>query len=385
MSMPPPLPPTPASGPPPGPGWNPQPTGGPVQPAPGGATPGSRWTPQPAPGGPLPAGQAAPPRRRSRLWLIVGVVVIVIVAAVAFQGWQTEQTYQAGHAAYLSGDCAAAVEQLSTIADGDDDTALKAQAEVEECETLAEAQALRSTDPAGATLATSEFLAKYPDGPLSTAAMAEVKAIVADTPPDDLATVDLCLQLEGLEAQGIVASGEPALPPLLIACGAAHESDQRYTDALVVLDRFLAEYPDHELAATAEAAFARVSIADAELSGAGSLPAPTSVGESEAGDGLMKVVIQNDSPQSMVLVFNGPDVRVERLEPCADCEEYVGVGPEDCPEQGPVGEYVMEPGVYDVVVKASDDVSVTPFRGQWSLEPGDEYYSCFYLVTTPGS
>jgi hypothetical protein len=41
----------------------------------------------------------------------------------------------------------------------------------------------------------------------------------------------------------------------------------------------------------------------------------------------------------------------------------------------------MQPGSYDVVVKAADDAGVTPFRGTWELTPSDEFYSCFYLVT----
>jgi hypothetical protein len=124
-----------------------------------------------------------------------------------------------------------------------------------------------------------------------------------------------------------------------------------------------------------------VTIADAAESGAGELPPPSAVGESgEAGD-LVKVRIQNDSPNSMSIVFKGPDTRVERLEPCAECTDYKFVGPLSCPEKGPIGEYVMQPGTYDVVVKAADSASVTPFRGTWELGPGDEYYSCFYLVT----
>jgi hypothetical protein len=124
-----------------------------------------------------------------------------------------------------------------------------------------------------------------------------------------------------------------------------------------------------------------VTIADAAVTGAGELPAPSAVGDSgEAGD-LVKVRIQNDSPNSMSLVFKGPDVRVERLEPCTDCVEFHGTGPDACPEKGPIGEYVMQPGSYDVVVKAADDAGVTPFRGTWELTPSDEFYSCFYLVT----
>src|SRR4029077_6674797 len=98
------------------------------------------------------------------------------------------------------------------------------------------------------------------------------------------------------------------------------------TEALIVLDRFLTDYPDHELAASAKDAFARVTIADASVTGAGELPAPSPVGDSGEAGGLVKVRIQNDSPNSMSLVFKGPDVRVERLEPCTDCVEFHGTG-----------------------------------------------------------
>jgi hypothetical protein len=77
-------------------------------------------------------------------------------------------------------------------------------------------------------------------------------------------------------------------------------------------------------------------------------------------------------------------VRVEKLEPCADCEEFTGDGPSACPEKGPVGSYVLPPGTYEVVVTAVSTGSVTPFRGTWTLESGQEYASCFYLVTSGG-
>ncbi|NJM07419.1 hypothetical protein HC891_16395 [Candidatus Gracilibacteria bacterium] len=82
------------------------------------------------------------------------------------------------------------------------------------------------------------------------------------------------------------------------------------------------------------------------------------------------------------MIFSGPEVRVEELEPCVGCSDFSGSEPTACPELGPVGTYLLAPGTYDVVVKASGDGSVTPFRGNWVLDGGQEYSSCFYLVTT---
>ncbi len=305
----------------------------------------------------------------------------MVVGIVGFTQWQRQQTFDAGHAAYLNADCQVAVDKLGQVSDGDSDMAAQAAAEQDECEDLLAADALADGNAAGAVLAYSDLITKLPESPLVDAAQDKAQALFTERDAGDLATTDLCDALEALEKQGLVGSPDTTLPALLIACGNAYEADTRYTDALIVLDRFLTDYADHELAATAKDAFARVTIADAAATGAGELPAPSAVGDSgEAGD-LVKVGIQNDSPNSMSLVFKGPDVRVERLEPCTDCVEFHGTGPDACPEKGPIGEYVMQPGSYDVVVKAADDAGVTPFRGTWELTPGDEFYSCFYLVT----
>jgi len=92
-------------------------------------------------------------------------------------------------------------------------------------------------------------------------------------------------------------------------------------------------------------------------------------------------LIQNDSPEQLSIVFSGPDVRVEEVNACGECIDYVGVGPIACPEKGPVAEYVLAPGTYEVVVKSSSGANVTPFRGTWTLKKGEEYSSCFYLVS----
>ena len=145
--------------------------------------------------------------------------------------------------------------------------------------------------------------------------------------------------------------------------------------------RFRQVYGEHELAPQVEEAFVRSTLSEAQDLGAGELPAPQGQGQNTGED--VTVIIQNDSPETLSIVFSGPDIRVEELEPCTECESFSGESPSGCPELGPIGTYKLKPGSYDVVVKASSDTDVTPFRGTWDLSDAQEYSSCFYLVTGP--
>jgi hypothetical protein len=81
-----------------------------------------------------------------------------------FASFQRGQAYETGHAAYLQADCAAAIDPLSEAAGGssssqDDEIALKARQELQECEALLAAADLDTQGrPADAVLAYSEFV-----------------------------------------------------------------------------------------------------------------------------------------------------------------------------------------------------------------------------------
>ena len=345
-------------------------------------TPSSPFEAAPGQPGWVPPAAEPPKKGRLRLrWVVLGVIA-VIAAVLGYQYWDQQQNYQAGHTAYLAADCSAAIVPLRKAADGSGDTATQAQAELEECLALLEASdRVTAGNPGEGLLAYSEFLVKYGDGPLGDAALSGGRAAIADGAPEEVGSVEVCDALSSLEQQGFVASADEALPPLLYACGQAYEASSAYSDAIAVLGRFLTSYPDHALTDPVKDAFARVTVADAKAAGAGSLPDPNHVGPSEAGGDLATVVIQNSSPESMGIVFSGPDTRVEKLEACPTCETYTDTGPDECPEAGPVGTYVVEPGSYEVVVTATSTSDVTPFHGTWTLSAGEEYSSCFYVVT----
>lgn len=330
------------------------------------------------------------PNRMVRLGLgCLGLIVIGCIgigALALYENWQQEQNYNTGHAAYQNADCAAAVAPLTSAARGepgtrDSDIARQAQAELQQCEALLAADALvEQGGHDAAVMGYSEILTKYPDSPLKDVALSKGQEQIASAELAALATPALCPALDTLLDQQLIATPDQTLPELLFACGQAYETEAVFEEALLYYDRFLGEYAEHPLTADVQEAYARATIAFARASGAGELPAPQAIGSS--GEGNVTVIIQNDSPEPLNMVFSGPEVRVERLEACTECQKFSGDEPTACPELGPVGTYVMAPGDYEVVVKVSGGGGdVTPFRGTWTLEPGQEYSSCFYVVS----
>lgn len=340
-----------------------------------------------------PTAPTTPPKSRGPLVRIgLGCAGVLLIACVGIGGfafyeiWQQEQNYNAGHAAYMAANCAAAEEPLRKAASGDpgtadSDVALKAEAELQECAVLLGAEAAAGDGrPGEALLAYSELLTKYADGPLAGPALGAAQALSDSSAPADLAGVELCNSVDTLLGQQILADDPALLPPLLMACGQVYEDTDDFSGAITAYDRVRGDFPDFEPEVVQEA-LARAAVSEARAVGAGGLPAPQAVGSAGNAGDPVTVVIQNDSPVGLRLVFSGPDVRVEELGPCEECAKFSESDPTSCPELGPVGTYVLAPGSYDVVVKAVGD-DVTPFSGSWQLDAGQEYSSCFYIVTS---
>jgi hypothetical protein len=335
--------------------------------------------------------QAKPKKGRTFLKIGAGCLTTVVLACGGLFGWfafetyQQQQNYDQGHQAYLQADCASAVEPLTKAANGEPgtaDSARQAAVELSACESLMQADALADAgDTAEAVMAYHMFVATHNSGPLLEPARERGSSLLSESAAATLASRELCVATDDLQAQGLLSDTDTILPPLYYACGQTFEEAEAYSDAVFIYQRFRDDYPEHSLAGDVEAAFVRATVAEAAAFGAGNLPAPQTLGDG-SGSGPVTVIIQNDSPERLSMVFSGPEVRVEELEPCADCENYTVAGPTTCPELGPVGSYTLPPGDYQVVVKSISDRGVTPFSGEWELAGGDEYYSCFFLVTT---
>lgn len=340
----------------------------------------------------LPESTPAPKRRGPLVRLTLGCASLLILGCVGIAGlafyenWQQEQNYNAGHAAYTQADCAAAEEPLGRAASGDpgtagNDVALQAEAELQECNLLLEAdRAATEGRPSDALLGYSSLIDRYPDGPLALPALGRAQTLSDQSAAEELASLELCGNFDTLREQAILADDPAILPPLMLACGAVYEAEEDFGGAIGIYDRVRSEFPDYN-PADVQTALARAAVAEARAVGAGGLPAPQAVGSSGEAGGQVTVVIQNDSAERLRIVFSGPDVRVEELEACEECASFTSDNVTACPELGPVGRYVLTPGDYDVVVKAVDG-EVTPFSGSWTLETGQEYSSCFYIVSS---
>lgn len=214
------------------------------------------------------------------------------------------------------------------------------------------------------------LLTEYPDSVLASEAESSL-----------MANPQACEASESLRNSAI-AERTDFMPSLYVGCGQAYEEIGDWDAAILMYENFLADHPDHALAADVEAALARSIVAQAQALGAGEIPPPARSGST--GSDVTAVIIQNDSPDPLRIVFSGPESRVEELEACDTCTNYTGTGPAFCPELGPIGNYTLLPGEYDVVVESVSDDGTTPWTGSWEMLSGDEYYSCFFVVTTFG-
>ncbi len=321
-------------------------------------------------------------------WIKVAVIslAVVVVVGIGFAAYyvsgEQQRDYDKGHEAYLEGNCADAVGPLgeAASADDDEDLARSAEAELDECEALLAADALDTQGAQGsAVLSYSEFVSTYPSSAIVDLAITRGQTLISAEPAERIGSVPVCAELDTLEAQGFVDESDEALPPLLLACGESFEGEADFANALTMFDRIRQTYPDHPLHTAAAEGFVRATLAEADATGAGELPTPTAVG-STGGTGAALVVIRNASNEELTIVFSGPEQRVEEMAACTECAVFSNDEPDVCPTGGPEARYEIEPGTYDVVVKATTGSSIIPFRGSWTLDPGQEYTQCFYIV-----
>ncbi len=211
-------------------------------------------------------------------------------------------------------------------------------------------------------------LTSYPDNPASM--MAETAL---------LENPIACQESETLR-QSVIANRTDFMPKLYYGCGLKYEENSDLANARKMYETILSGYPEHSLAKDAESALARTIVAQAKASGAGEISQPESSGSTTSGN--VKIIIQNDSPERLRIIFSGPNSLVKELDACSTCTSYaVGQEPMYCPELGPTGQYTLPPGVYDIVVESISSISVTPWAGNWNLIDGNEYYRCFLLTT----
>lgn len=164
-------------------------------------------------------------------------------------------------------------------------------------------------------------------------------------------------------------------------CAQVADISGDYSAAVERYQWFVDNAPLDERITAARDGLARALINEAESAGAGELPAPVPAGG--AGGGATDVVVYNDSPEELRIVLSGPESRIEIVPASTTSTEYSLVGPTSCRTDVPSLALELQPGEYRAMVEATSG-GVSPFVGNWTLDAGDAYESCFFVVTTFG-
>jgi hypothetical protein len=187
-----------------------------------------------------------------------------------------------------------------------------------------------------------------------------------------------CINHDAIENRAVFSNDQEFMKSFYINCTKILESAQYYSDSIKMFETLFDKFPETKQNDEYYQDYIGLLVKYAKSAGAGVISPPDQSGSSKSGTTV--VIIQNDSPEKIRIIFSGPDSRIEELNSCQSCVEYDIIGPEYCPEKGPIGKYILLPGVYDVVVESITDKGVTPFYGSWSLSNGEEYYSCFIIT-----
>lgn len=328
------------------------------------------------------------PKRKQAGITPIKVILAILVLAVGFSVYQNnkdQNAYTQAHQWYIAGDCKQAIPSFITIID---DFRLVDLAEVvEKSKTeLADCQNFAPGDDLLAQGKSSEgilYFNQYTEGAPISKLLAPAKqrmsnAFATETAAN-LATIDLCDQLETLKSRGFIPSPTKIVPDLYYQCGLKYESQAQLENAVSILGKVAEEYPTSSIRPAADTALARILVQFAKNSGGAQIPQPSKSGST--GNGSTVVIIQNGSSQRMRIVFSGATSIVEEVDACLGCTKFTSASTGYCPSSAPIGRFTLPAGTYDVVVQAVDDPSVTPWQGNWGLIRGEEYSECFFITT----
>lgn len=195
-----------------------------------------------------------------------------------------------------------------------------------------------------------------------------------------LSSIVACARSDALLEYDSIKERTDFIGVFYTGCGQRYEAAQNHENAMRLYQEFIDNFHSHGSISDIRAGFARSAFELAKQQSAPTIPTPKRTGTASGGRAL--VIIQNDSPESMEISFDGPEFRYEELDACRDCIVFQNPGPKECPNKGPSVTYSLMPGEYKILVRARSDNSVQPYIGEWMLESGSEYSSCFYIVIT---
>lgn len=303
--------------------------------------------------------------------------------------WQMSSAYRAGEKAYQYANCSEAIAEFDKVINNQNIPDLKeyiprANAKKTECLAFQDAEKKQeSGEWETALIDYNEFITDYPDSALNSTIREKSSSLFGQNSIPSVSNAIICEKLGELNQNQLIGYPETSMPILYQSCGEVYQQAKNYDKAAKMYETFLAQYPVHPQQKKVKESLASTLIAQAEQNGAGKIFAPGASGITVKGTTVVK--IQNNSPSTLRLVFQGPETKIEDIIPCETCKEYHGQGPKTCPNYGTVENYTLKPGNYRVLVNVIDKNHVKPFVGEWNLNNGITYDNCFFIVQQPST
>ncbi|MFD7321012.1 hypothetical protein ACFV9D_07945 [Streptomyces sp. NPDC059875] len=172
------------------------------------------------------------------------------------------------------------------------------------------------------------------------------------------------------------------------ACGVEQFEDKEYSEAVQTMTEYAEQYPDSPQTAHAKSIAIAAEIADESPDAGKRLPPATSPGGSR-----MVMVVSNDGPGEVELLYTGPVTGRVALKACGSCTTYkdslrLGASkPKVC--TGPSSKYpkatlMLPAGDYHFLQKRSGttgSLSAADKSSTAKIEPGYSYTNCLYVTS----
>ncbi|MEU9857548.1 hypothetical protein [Streptomyces sp. NPDC047974] len=257
-------------------------------------------------------------------------------------------------------------------------------------------------ETAPAHAAFTELLALFPKSPHVaeveklvggdlTEAAAPLTAGTASDPCAAVKTVEtqraFATSLKGYALAGAVADADRGVQKGVFACGTRQFRDGDFSDAETTMDRYVKDYPKSPQAAHARSVAIAAQIADEEPEAGKKLPPATA-----PGGPRMTMVISNDAPDTVELLYTGPVTGKITIRACGDCRKYTSLdtalgGFKPC--SGPSSKYPkatisLPAGTYHLLQKrAGSGLSSAgdTKSSKAKIEPGYSYTNCLYVTS----
>ncbi|WP_202462334.1 hypothetical protein [Streptomyces sp. SID8374] len=181
---------------------------------------------------------------------------------------------------------------------------------------------------------------------------------------------------------GLSAKAAKGIQDGVYACGVDQFKEKKFGEARTTLAGFARSYKGDGRAAQARKIAIAAEIADDRPAAGKRLPPSGS-----PGGPRMELVISNDAPNAVEVLYTGPVTGTVTLKPCGDCERYsASAGPRLACKAGgrsyPKARLQLPAGDYHFLYKHGTGATsrVDSYAAGSKVQPGYTYTSCTYVV-----